>query len=149
MTYTYKKWQKNLLITQIVLGFIGIVDSIYLTYQKITNNEVACSTFSGCNTVINSDYAYLIGIPLAYLGVIYYSTLLIILVLVLNNTKTYWLNLLMLVTFSGFLMSGYFVYLQLFEIGSICIYCMLSAVLSTLLFIFTQLIYWSTKKAAT
>lgn len=148
MIYTYKKWQKNLLISQIILVLFGFIDSIYLTYQKITNNEVACSTFGGCNTVINSDYAFLIGIPLAYLGLIYYLSLFFILFFVLKNNKPYWLKLLALATFSGFLMSGYFVYLQLFEIGSICIYCMFSALLSTLLFIFTQIIFWPTKKTA-
>ncbi len=147
MIITYKKWQKNILISQIILVLFGFMDSIYLTYQKITNNEVACST-SGCNTVINSDYAYLIGVPLAYLGVIYYLTLVIIMFFVLKNKKPYWLKLLTLITISGFFMSGYFVYLQLFEIGSICIYCMFSALTSTLLFIFTQILYWTTKKAA-
>ncbi len=147
MLYTYKKWQKNLLVMQIILIFLGFLDSLYLTYQKITNNEVACSTFGGCNTVINSNYAYLIGIPLAYLGLIYYLTLLLVIFFVLINKKTLWLKLLTIITFSGFLMSGYFVYLQFFEIGSICIFCMFSALVSTLLFITTKTLYWSIKKS--
>lgn len=147
MLYTYKKWQKNLLVMQIILSFLGFLDSLYLTYQKITNNEVACSTFGGCNTVINSNYAYLIGIPLAYLGLIYYLTLLLVIFFVLINKKTLWLKLLTIITLSGFLMSGYFVYLQFFEIGSICIFCMFSALVSTLLFITTQTLYWSIKKS--
>lgn len=147
MLYTYKKWQKNLLVMQIILSFLGFLDSLYLTYQKITNNEVACSTFGGCNTVINSNYAYLIGIPLAYLGLIYYLTLLLVIFFVLINKKTLWLKLLTIITLSGFLMSGYFVYLQFFEIGSICIFCMFSALVSTLLFITTQTLFWSIKKS--
>ncbi len=147
MLYTYKKWQKNLLVMQIILSFLGLLDSLYLSYQKINNNEVACSTFGGCNTVINSNYAYLIGIPLAYLGLIYYLTLLLVIFFVLINKKTLWLKLLTIITLSGFLMSGYFVYLQFFEIGSICIFCMFSALVSTLLFITTQTLYWSIKKS--
>lgn len=147
MLYIYKKWQKNLLVMQIILSFLGFLDSLYLSYQKITNNEVACSTFGGCNTVINSNYAYLIGIPLAYLGLIYYLTLLLVIFFVLINKKTLWLKLLTIITLSGFLMSGYFVYLQFFEIGSICIFCMFSALVSTLLFITTQTLYWSIKKS--
>ncbi len=148
MIYLYKKWQKNTILLLFILALLGLADSFYLTWQKLNNQEVACSTFGGCNTVINSVYASLFGIPLAYLGLLYYLTIFILLVLITKNKKSWWLSLLGLSTLSGFFLSGYFVYLQIWEIGSICMYCMLSALTSTLLFIFTNLIYWSIKKAA-
>lgn len=145
MNWKYKNWQKKINYTLLLIAIIGLFDSIYLSYEKLTNSLVACSILAGCNTVINSDYAYLIGIPLAYLGIIYYLTMITILTLVIKNKRTIWLPILMSITLSGFLMSGYFVYLQFFEIGAICIYCMLSAITSTLIFFGSAIIYLTKK----
>lgn len=149
MSFIYTAFQKKIYLTLVGLAIIGFFDSAYLSYEKITGSEVACSVLAGCNTVINSEFATLFNIPLAYLGLLYYIFLFILILLTIQNKKTYWLSLLALVTLSGFFMSGYFVYLQFFEIYAICIYCMLSALTSILLFILSSIIYLTRKKAAT
>jgi uncharacterized membrane protein len=148
MKWLYKSWQKKILFTLATLAGLGFIDSTYLTYEKLTGSEVACTILAGCNTVINSEFASLFGLPLAYLGLLYYIFLAILINFTIKNNKIYWLQILTLTTLSGFFMSGYFVYLQLFEIGSICIYCMASALTSTLLFILTSIIYFTKKRAA-
>ncbi len=149
MNITFKKWQEIVINFLILISIIGLFDSLYLSYSKIFGQTVNCTILSGCHTVLQSYYANLLGIPLAYLGLIYYLFTLIIIILVKKNKNQQWLKLLLLTALSGFLMSGYFVYLQFFEIMSICIYCMLSALTSTLLFIFTSVIFLTSKNDLT
>ncbi len=74
------------------------------------------------------------GVPLAVFGVIQYSFLLIaIICLAIYRKKifTYWIILQSMI---GAIFSLYFVYLQLVILNSICIYCMLSALISFSIF---------------
>ena len=49
-----------------LLGAIGI--SGYLTYTKATNGIPPCTIGGGCAAALYSSWGYLVGIPLAYLG---------------------------------------------------------------------------------
>jgi uncharacterized membrane protein/gamma-glutamyl-gamma-aminobutyrate hydrolase PuuD len=112
----------------------------------------------------------LFGVPLALLGLIHYVVLGFVFVVALLFTRyknviarrirpsagttkqsqtlmesnlNYWL---LIQTSGGLLFSLYLVYLQLFVIHAICPYCMLSALVSTLLFVLTQLHYFRERK---
>lgn len=54
--------------------------------------------------------------------------------LYLDTKKVIVARLLVLATALGFLSSTYFIYIQKFKIGAFCIYCILSALISTILF---------------
>jgi uncharacterized membrane protein len=118
-----------------ILGAIGFVDATYLTVKHFLGTPVACSLLHGCETVLTSKYASVFGIPTALLGSFYYLTILILAVLYLDSRKQMFLKLLAYLTPIGFIASLCFVYLQIFVIKAICLYCMTSAATSTLLFI--------------
>jgi len=125
-----------------VAATIGLFDAGYLSYQHIatTNNvhesAVICviGAPGSCNTVLESQYATVFNMPLAFLGVIYYLTILALLIRIsMVRDVRIWYALQLVITL-GFVASLYFVYLQLFVIRSICFYCMVSATMSTVMF---------------
>ncbi len=144
MFYQFKKWHRILLLIVLLITIIGILDSGYLSFAESTHTQVNCSITGGCSDVLNSTYAKMFGIPLAYLGVLFYVGMFILSIYVLVNKHKLYLKLLTLGGLTGFLMSLYFIYIQLFEIYYICQYCMLSAISSTLIFILTTTVYFTT-----
>ena len=95
---------------------------------------VPCSLTNGCETVLSSQYAEIFGIPISLLGMLFYATVLILAVNIFDG-KIKFLNFLLVITLIAFAVSLGLVYLQFFVIEAICVYCLTSAGLSTLIFI--------------
>ena len=125
---------KIIAIVFLIISFIGFLDSSYLTVQHYRGEPLSCAIFTGCETVAESKYAMVGPIPLALLGLLYYLAIFILTVAYFDTKKERLLLLAALFTIPGFLASVYFVYLQLFVIKAICLYCIISAVSSTILF---------------
>ena len=119
----------------LLLGAIGFTDATYLAVKHFLGTPVPCSILKGCEQVTTSQYAAIFGVPVALLGAIYYLSIIILTVAYLDSRNRKFLNLAARLTILGFLASIYFVYLQIFVIKAICLYCMGSAITSTLLFI--------------
>lgn len=124
----------------LILGLLGIVDASYLTYEHYANIIPPCTInhflpfFSDCGLVLRSAYAVLFGIPLAVLGLIHYVILTLAIGLAVIFNKKLWWFWLFFQTLAGAIFSLYLMYLQIFVIKNICIYCTLSAVNSFILF---------------
>lgn len=122
----------------IFVSIAGLLDAGFLTFEHYSAYIPPCSTnilFADCGKVLNSPYALIFGIPLALIGVFQYSLLIIFSILAFqfqNKTAKY---LLVLQTGVGFLASLYFVFLQLAVIKAICLYCLFSAITSSILFV--------------
>ncbi|MBL4694621.1 vitamin K epoxide reductase family protein [Candidatus Gracilibacteria bacterium] len=134
-----KQLPKWLLWGLIIVSFIGFLDATYLTILHYTGADALCA-IGGCNEVLTSEYSIIFGIPMALLGAIYYLSVFLLSVFYYESRNAKVLKILSLYTIAGLLASAYFVYLQLFVIGKICQYCMLSATTSTILFIFGRYI---------
>lgn len=122
------------------LSALGFADALYLTFKHYSQSAGVCLIGQGCNEVLNSHYAQFFGIPLGLIGAAYYFSVFILMLFSLTKKKQEIFYLILPLTLTGFLMSGYFVYLQLFVVKSICYYCMFSAVDSTILFILSLLL---------
>jgi uncharacterized membrane protein len=128
--------KKHIIYTFLILATIGFIDSLYLAVSHFVNNSVVCNTGAECDLVLTSEYATIFGIPVAIFGVIYYLIIVLMASNLISNLENIKLSQKMyMLTPVGFIASMWFVYLQLFVIHSICIYCMISATASTLLFI--------------
>lgn len=130
------KWLYFILFS---IGFIGFADALYLTVKHYIGSDVLCSIFDGCELVTTSGYSLIFNIPVALLGVIFYIIVFTLVFFTIKNSDITLLISLITVTAIGFLVSIWFVYLQLVVIGAICLYCMISALTSALLFIFSLL----------
>ena len=124
-----------LVVAFLILSAIGFADATYLTVKYFLGTPVACSILKGCEQVTTSHYSLFFGQPVALFGSIYYLAVLLLTAIYFETKKRFFFTIANILTLFGFLISLRFVYLQVFVIKAICIYCMTSAASSTLLFI--------------
>ncbi len=110
------------------LALAGAAIASYLTYVHYAGIDPACTT-GGCEKVQSSEYAELMGVPVALLGLLAY---LAVVALVLAPGEAARAGA-CLVALAGFGYSAYLTWLELFEIDAICQWCVASAVVMTLL----------------
>lgn len=118
-----------------VFSFIGFLDALYLTVRHYQGLAVPCSVFEGCEIVTKSEYAIILGVPLALVGVLYYLGIFLLVVLYADQQKGSILRVIGHIAVLGFIASLWFLYLQLFVIKALCIYCVISGIMATLLFV--------------
>lgn len=121
----------------LILAAIGFIDSLYLTYVKLSHQQVYCGGLGECETVNNSPYSEIGGIPIALLGMGAY--LVIIIILFLEIRGDFWRANARLIVFGlsliGILYSLYLTYIELAVLYAICPYCVLSAIVMLVLFV--------------
>lgn len=117
-----------------VVSAIGLLDATYLTVKHYRGGIPPC-TIHGCEVVLTSPQSEIAGVPVALLGTLYYATILALMLAYMISKKETVVLHAAYITPAGFIASAYFVYLQLFVINAICLYCMASATTSTILFI--------------
>ena len=126
----------------LALALIGIADALYVAQGSYTGQPLWCPIIEGCNTVVNSPYARIFGMPLSYFGLVYYLYLFGLAALLAFDPSSRGLCFgALLYTAMGVLSSLYFMYIQLNFIQAVCIYCLLSAV-ATLLLLITALVHF-------
>ena len=102
----------------VALAGVGVAG--YLTWAHFADSSVLCVAGGGCETVQESEYAEIAGVPVAVLGLGAYAT---ILGLVAWDSVGARLAAAAL-AFVGLLFSLYLLALQLFVIEAVCIWCM-------------------------
>jgi uncharacterized membrane protein len=127
----------RLRIASIILAIIGTGVALYLAWAKLTNAEIACiEGFSNCDLVNESIYAYIAGVPVAYLGLLGYLGILG--ALVFENRLPFLVKRGKLIVFGltlfGFLFSAYLTAIEAFVLHEWCQWCVISAITMTLLF---------------
>lgn len=139
----------NLLI--VVFALIGLADASFITYQELTGQVPPCSPGFQCETVLQSKWASIAGIPISAFGMVYYLLILTISVWMYAGqplpTKPEWfkkwgvqpLDGLQLITAFGVFFTAYLIILMAFVIKAWCVYCLISALSSFLLFVITRI----------
>jgi uncharacterized membrane protein len=121
--------------TILLLSIVGIIDSIYLSIKHYTLSAVNCSIFEGCELVTTSSYSTVFSVPVALLGIIFYAFIFSFALMFLKSKSNKSLILLLTISSIGFIVSMWFVYVQVFILHAFCFYCLISASLSTTIFI--------------
>src|SRR3989344_8746545 len=112
----------------ISLAFIGIADTLYLSYNEFMNTTPSC-LIAGCDVVLAHPLSEFLGIPLAYWGLVYYVYMLGLVVLLALEPRSKALRWgTLLYAGVGLLSSAAFIYIQVMIIGAFCQYCALSAI---------------------
>ena len=126
----------------LILTIMGMVDSLYLFYKYTKKAPLACLIGSDCSAVVESKWSKVFGVRNELWGSFYYILLFIgmLLFIFLPEYSSLIHLLLVLATALGFLYSLFLTGLQMFLIKSFCLYCLFSALISTLLFINTLLL---------
>jgi uncharacterized membrane protein len=141
MTYPAEKTRQagirkiNLPIyVMLALTVIGISDAMYVAYGSYSGTQLWCPILDGCNTVVNSPYSRVLGMPMSYFGFIYYLFMFGLAARLAYEPASKSLRFrVVLYAALGAVSSAYFIYLQLGLIQAICSYCIISAIISFLL----------------
>lgn len=123
------------------LDIVGLLVAGYLSVVELTGGVPTCGLVSGCEEVAKSQYNNIFGVPVAVFGVVL-SVVLLGLALAWWKTSIYGLLLghyaLSLV---GVIFDGWFLYLQVFVIHAVCIWCVTYEVSLLLRFLVALLVY--------
>jgi len=119
-----------------VLALLGAGVAAYLAFVEVTGAHAVCGPVGDCNTVQQSAYARLLGVPVGLLGVGGYLAIIVAWTVgVLGQARTrgrawivIWSMALVAVLFSIYL-----TFLEPFVIGATCAWCISSAVIVTLI----------------
>ena len=124
-----------------VLDTIGLAIAGYLSSVELSGGIPACGPLHGCETVALSEYSRIGGIPVAVFGVIL-SLLLLTLAVAWWRSNLYGLLLAHYgLSLAGVIFEAYFLYLQIFVIHAVCVWCT-SYGLSLVLRFVIALIVW-------
>jgi uncharacterized membrane protein len=131
----------NNTLFSLLLCLVGVLDAGYLTYTRFAGTSAVCFFAHGCETVAQSPYSIVFGIPLSVIGLVLYILSAGLFFVLYKNMYSEWLPVLeqarLFVVTLGFVFSMYFTYLQAYVINAWCTYCIISALLWTLLFVTT------------
>jgi uncharacterized membrane protein len=120
----------------IVCGIIGLLAASILTIEKLhiagnPNYKTSCSinpVFS-CNSVIGSPEASAFGFPNPFIGIAGFALVVGVGAMLVAGggvkNKTYW-RLFQIGPVFGFLFCIWLMYETLYEIGALCLYCMIT-----------------------
>jgi len=116
-----------------LVALVGLADASYLTAEHLSGNSVRCMIVSGCDEVLQSSYSTVAGgVPVAAVGALAYFA-----AFSLSTLAAYGYDgarrLLVPLVAVMFLATVWFVYLQAFVIRAYCVYCLLSAAVTTTL----------------
>ncbi len=124
------------------LAFCGLADSAYLAEHEASGVPLICNiqNFSGCNIVAASQYSHIFGIPVAALGVLFYSIMFVLAALELVIFDRLLRRVLQGFALVGLVVSIFSTITQVFVINALCIYCLASALITVLIFILATFI---------
>ena len=121
-----------------VLALIGAFIATYLTLYKVgVIGELTCSV-QGCETVNSSRWATFLGFPVAAWGVAFYAGIFVVALLGTSERLEEERNIsqaLAIMSGFGVLFSAWLTYLELFVIHALCMWCVTSAVIVTIIFV--------------
>lgn len=111
---------RTLRLAAAIVALAGAVVAGYLTWVHFDDAALACVAGGGCETVQESDYAEIVGVPIAALGLATYG---VVLALVAWDAPLARLGAATL-ALVGLLFGMYLLALQLFVIDAVCVWCM-------------------------
>jgi uncharacterized membrane protein len=111
---------RTLRLVAALVALAGIAVAAYLTWSHVGDGSLVCPVGGGCETVQESEYAEIAGVPVALLGLVAYV---VVLGLIAWDTPLARLAAAAL-ALTGLLFSGYLLVVQLFVIDAWCVWCL-------------------------
>lgn len=124
----------------VIAALGGLIIAITVYYVKKNKKQLVCPTGSDCNAVITSRYSKFLGISLEYLGMAYFTLVLLtylIMILFPQIFPTFFQTIILMFTIGAFLFSSYLLFIQAFLLRQWCIWCVLASTFSIIIFLFS------------
>ncbi len=120
--------ERTLRLASAAVAAVGAALSLYLLYVRETGGTLVCST-GGCETVQSSEYAEVLGLPVAALGLAGFLGLVVASLAEGERARLAQASL----ALTAFFFGAYLLYLQVAVIDAVCQWCLATDVLSTAL----------------
>jgi uncharacterized membrane protein len=123
-----------------LVAFIGMIDTFYLSIKR-NAGPIPCHITRGCSDVLTSKYSEVAGIPLSWLGLAFYLTVLSLAVFHVfgdaQQPSRTPLKIVFYLSGLALIISALLVGIQAFVLKAYCEYCLLSAGLVLTIFLLT------------
>lgn len=128
---------KFFLILFVVVGIAGLIDSGYLFLNRLKEKPLICPLNYDCAKVTESRWGKIFGVRNEILGMFFYVFIILAAFVVLFQPSLGppLIKIMFSVSAIGLIFSLFLTSLQIFVIKNFCFYCLISAVLSLLIFI--------------
>ncbi|MEM3670942.1 MAG: vitamin K epoxide reductase family protein [Thermoprotei archaeon] len=116
-------FERTLKTIIVALALLGAAVSSYLLANTLDEKvRLVCSDtgFINCQKVTTSPYSHIFGIPVALLGLLWFTAIILFVLLTGRSVYSVALPVLWII---GVAFVGYLVFSELFLIGAICVYC--------------------------
>ena len=117
-----------------LLGVGGFFVARYIYRHKKYQTPLVCPMQFDCHAVIHSDYSKFLGIPVEILGMIYYAFIFF------SYAFLIIIPIVQAVTLGALVFSIYLIGVQIFILKKGCSWCLVSALISILIFILSVII---------
>lgn len=123
----------------VAAALVGLTITINIYKKKHAKKPLVCPFNADCDSVIESDFSSFMGIGLEIYGALYYGFIAVMYSILIffphfqNDTLMAFMSA---ISISAFLFSVYLTFLQAFVIKTWCSWCLMSAGISTSIFIF-------------
>src|SRR3989344_1570825 len=124
-------------VTFLILTLLGLINAGHLAYTRIRHKPLVCPMDHDCTLVTESRWSKMFGVRNEYLCTLYFIVMLLgALILLISPATIPQLGIILfVVSLFGALYSIFLIYLQAFVIKNYCFYCIVSAVISIILFL--------------
>jgi uncharacterized membrane protein len=106
-----------------VLDVIGLLIAGYLSFVELGGGVPVCGPLHGCETVAQSQYSRIGGVPVAVYGVILSLLLLTLAIAWIRTDRNGLLDAHYGLSLIGVIFEIYFLSLQVFVIHALCVWC--------------------------
>ncbi len=120
-----------------IFALIGLLVSVYLWYGYSQPQSISCTLVLGCEQVRQSDFSKFAGIDIPVYGFLFYLGLcvLVLLQFVPRRIFAWESSLLLFYGLAGVMVSVILTGIEIFVIQAICQWCLLSAIITVVVFI--------------
>ncbi len=124
----------------VLIGLVGLFVAVYLLLYHLGFYGAMLCGVGSCETVQASKYARFLGQPVPLWGTLWYAGVLVLAFLGLGPAAgKRWLDVLLALTVAGgLLFSAYLTGVELFILHAVCMWCVISAVLTVAIFVLAQ-----------
>jgi len=107
----------------VALDLLGLAIAGYLAAVELGGGVPYCGALHGCDTVAQSEYSRIAGIPVAVYGVVLTLITLALALAWIRTANRRLLDAVYGLSLVSVIFEGYFLFLQLFVIHALCVWC--------------------------
>ncbi|HEV7424085.1 MAG TPA: vitamin K epoxide reductase family protein [Candidatus Paceibacterota bacterium] len=124
-----------------VLGVCGFMVAKHIRNHKTKNTPLVCPIGFDCHSVVHSDYSKFLGMPVEFLGMMYYALIslaYLFFIFAPNVLTVHMVSFFAVLSLAAFIFSLYLIAVQIFVLKKGCSWCIGSALISALIFVLTM-----------